>query len=1601
MPDGSINANIEESYLGPKNSFGLEDVNKVTIKREKNQQLSKKRPWTFIVDFDIKLSTILLNARLLPSLNTQYKLIRASANGTMGKDIKFELKVFEHGMVFEVVNTNVNDVNDYSDTFALPLPHIYVEGNQKFWSLNDVLSNKTNITSHLTLKEGNYYDIMIEVGKIEHSFSTDLLNQILFAEQSFRSELTHVLKRISKLKMQPLDEVISNQSSSTINPNPALFNINIKGEGIPWFQLTASTPTSTAIRFTLDNPTLTLTNRYKMMSESLDKMINPWIGRAKVQVNVKLGQFYKNAMFEEVDSELQELATFMTQISAQNEEISLNSPNNYVFSLNRPILYIKSTAIDKAILLWLNYKNTYDFWREERYKFYSSAVDENDEFDVSRNNETQSSDMNLNLSLSIQNGLYVCMPLYSTDCNDNLSALLISLQRSEITVSIKKELACAADFNSFKISFIENFDEHSLSDSWLEKNTGDSNHSNFCYFPHGSYKLFSSASKPKGNERAKWILSIKSHMKGMTIDFSDKIGKFLSLLTQTFSNFGNSDECDYHQEEYSSIGDDDINSELTDSDDEFHSLGEKEDRTRWLERKMHQKSILVTDLMQCHLDEIKIEHERRKLHKLELAKFKQFRKSVVEKIKRRAGAKNSKDKGTSYDFHNDYKSYKEEQKLPSFIRLSKIAEESKKDIKYIVEDTEKIDMSIDVQLNIESGQCILRCNPIKLPNFNANLNSSRLPMKPSSKNLNHLVSNTQEDKYSVKLAIPSVGVKVFYTSNDPLTCKPEDIAKIFNEEIKERKSHKNGCFYLALELAHMPQETKVTPLLADYLEQVIEPLPQHFFEPSSPIQHTDVLSDGMPIVAIDTSGLPLDVLFHLNVQSSTIRFEGQQIKNNAADCLLTLPRLTLMASTRKYNELDRTVAGIHISAMLSNFSLSIYSPHQQSTSHDALSLGLDSLSICVSRTKNPPTPEEPNRIQLVITTTIGVANFNYDLRRLSELLAFPKPWYRKILVKRIFLGEYAVNTNERRFSSSTFNMPSERIQLTKGVRNDQTNTNHHDVKLKFVASALFSLQWKELKVKAQMSNTMGNTEWNALKGSIRGNFDINSDGQRKFNILFKLDSSLLQANGGAISGNLGINKLFIALQHGKEEKKPPKNCLKLQLGYFESQIEWMSRTIFVGKFTEPKIEITDEWKTENDEECSQSFCFVNLSGAWSDLQMIITKNTISDFIKITSKLHNFFNEQLSSSRFVWGSEYDLGKLPGISSSDNISLSDSDNGSTSGDSLESSFDYACKRYWHRIMDILTLLQLQKPDLLSFPINSNDGTIIGGTIELDAQKASVVCMHGDMNASEWALFHLSEVGAFFKTWTKCCFMDKDEKETGLNIEQKLDLKLGNHGIHGMSISECKGLVCRVHQARNFMVHNNASISFCLSSIIDDALKNTSLHNPHNIPPTYKHKVVELFILPAFEAVLNTAQRQHSRKSLDVNQVVDCSFICDFHDLVSLLPDPNAQLGFLPKLIQSYKISDTDQQHSDKNTDSSKSTKDPRKYECHTWHVDPRLQFLNTNRSKWNSPVIDDILKILKIYDYRKTIPKFLQRGVLDNADVIVAFLVKEVLSLAKKD
>ncbi|KAJ1353025.1 hypothetical protein KIN20_009565 [Parelaphostrongylus tenuis] len=931
------------------------------------------------IKFDFETSTIELRALLLPSLLARYRLNRGYSSGVTGNAAKWTAAIENHHVEF-----CVSSAGKPMDTFTLALPAIAVNGEYTV----DKGDAAPATSKTLLYREGGYLKMNVTLGQVNHSFTTDLLNQILFAEQSFRSELSAL---ISRLRAERSGWAPTTSGMSQVDKQPSLlFFLTVKGQGVPWLQLTAATPTATAVRFTIESLDAELTNRWVVKEQGSAK--ERLFGAAAIQFNAKLGQLVKVAEYEELQAELQEFATFMTQVRVENKESSSHQSYSYHIALNRPILLIKSSAVDKAILLWLNYKNTYDYWRAERSRVVRAANKRSNSLQHAVFSQPQvTQGINMNLSLAINNGMYVCMPLYSQDLTDGMPALVLSLQKSDVSVCIVKELACQASFHGFKLNFIDNFDELSLSES-VKEATGETQ-TNYFFFPQGTYQLCSQASG--GADDAKWVLSVRSQMRGMVIDLDQRIGKFTKMVVSTFSSLGDSEN--YIDDKLSNVSDDDDN--MIEGGNELKKL-RPEERVLWMERKMHEQSTLVSNLIASKASEKRIDAERSKLRQYELIRFKEFRRSMIEKIRRRTAKREEK---TSRALSNN-----------DLQRLARVASE----VRTAESDdsgrgqTESVQMHIDVQISIETGQCTLRTAKQEA--------LAMVPVivkKPSSKDLRTKALISSHPANLTRFSIPSLDMRGHYLSakaasaSPPLSLKePFMSAASMANPLQSQPNSKSkcGCFYLATALASMPTETVVTPHLADYLEQVLDPLPISSGATVTSAPTVNETQEGMShIVGMDTSVLPMDVLFFLTVQSSTIRFDGQQQRSSAADCLLKLPCLSLMASTRR-SVGDTYVGGVDFSATLSAFSLSIYSPHQQSTAHDALSLTLDHLSFVVSRSKNSST-ETDNRVKFVLTSNIGAAEFNYDMRRLSELMAFPKPWYRAAIARRVFFGDQAVS----------------------------------------------------------------------------------------------------------------------------------------------------------------------------------------------------------------------------------------------------------------------------------------------------------------------------------------------------------------------------------------------------------------------------------------------------------------------------------------------------------------------------------------------------------------------------------------------------------------
>lgn len=56
---------------------------------------------------------------------------------------------------------------------------------------------------------------------------------------------------------------------------------------------------------------------------------------------------------------------------------------------------------------------------------------------------------------------------------------------------------------------------------------------------------------------------------------------------------------------------------------------------------------------------------------------------------------------------------------------------------------------------------------------------------------------------------------------------------------------------------------------------------------------------------------------------------------------------------------------------------------------------------------------------------IGSASFKYDMRRLTEILAFPRAWYRRSIVRRLFLGDLTRTVPNSVYSDHSNNVEPE------------------------------------------------------------------------------------------------------------------------------------------------------------------------------------------------------------------------------------------------------------------------------------------------------------------------------------------------------------------------------------------------------------------------------------------------------------------------------------------------------------------------------------------------------------------------------------------------
>ncbi|XP_053959943.1 bridge-like lipid transfer protein family member 1 isoform X1 [Anastrepha ludens] len=611
-----------------------------------------------VMQFNILLHSLSINAALLPSLQAQYRMNCVSSTGVTGNRAKFVIDLPTHTLSFNTKIQVRNEMNLPSEAcIALPPVHVSAE------YIPEHRQEETERVEGIILRRGGYVNASAEIGEFERCLTTDLLNHLVFVQKVFMREINEVLQKVyGGEKPVPLwsEDSVDTASVQESSLKRILFSINISMKRI---QLTATTPCSSAVRFETGTLELHLSNRVKNLGEGNDRKM---FGKAHIDFNLSLGQIIRNVIFDEAEPEFQQYAFFHTTIGLRNafQDELLNEDKELVLlKLKRPLLYIQPIAVDKAILVWLNYKNAYEYWAEKRANLSYENSQTFDRVAFGQISNIAASNLStLFLQLTVED-MGICVPLnqpanpWSTRSFhdfESKGAVVITLENTIISACNSGSLVSKGKFQGLCLRFADDFE--TTLDDW--KPNANEPIMNVCVVSEGTYEVCSRTTAAKKMENAKWLLNVKWQMEGVDIHLDINIGKQLSSLGHTLTMLTGFEE-------------DDTNMESPDSDEGDHSCRDTYVRRRefdnlpsfvfdptidskkrsfMMEKEMAEQLKIINDLRTLGASHNTVAHEERRLQELQAICYKYFRRDMIQKWKRPSLRRPMKTSSRSYSF---------------------------------------------------------------------------------------------------------------------------------------------------------------------------------------------------------------------------------------------------------------------------------------------------------------------------------------------------------------------------------------------------------------------------------------------------------------------------------------------------------------------------------------------------------------------------------------------------------------------------------------------------------------------------------------------------------------------------------------------------------------------------------------------------------------------------------------------------------------------------------------------------------------------------------------------------------------------------------------
>ncbi|KAF6734631.1 uncharacterized protein FQA47_004048 [Oryzias melastigma] len=789
---------------------------------------------------------------------------------------------------------------------------------------------------------------------------------------------------------------------------------------------------------------------------------------------------------------------------------------------------------------------------------------------------------------------------------------------------------------------------------------------------------------------------------------------------------------------------------------------------------------------------------------------------------------------------------------------------------------------------------------------------------------------------------------------------------------------------------------------------------------------------------------------------------------------------------------------------------------------DSLSINLEFVKVSLSRMRRTGGPTfiesfippkggkmDTTLINISAVCDIGSASFKYDMRRLSEILAFPRAWYRRSIARRLFLGDQTINlpasgpatpdstenisqhlspescrkayfrtwdgtqhvpqspsvfsehaTGSNMSPSSLGHLKSPAPGRTRSVsdssaprRDSVTKTSTPSFGKNGKAAGqqgspwetlvVFAINLKQLTVQMNMSNVMGNNTWTTSGLKSQGRLSVGSNRDREISMSVGLGRSKLDSKGGVVGGNIDVNTLEMVSHISEHPNQQPSHKIQITMGSTEARVDYMGSSILMGVFSNADLNLQDEWKvnlcTVDSSISEKSEIFVHGDLHWDIFQVIISRSTTPDLIKIGMKLQEFFTQQFDTSKralSTWG--------PGPYLPPKTPVINADKGAA-----ELYMDAAHHRHWPGVLKVIAGCHIS---LFQVPL-PEDAVQLGGSMSLHGNHMTLACFHGpNFRSKSWALFHLEEPNIAF--WTEAQKIWEDgSKDESTYIVQTLDFHLGHNTMvtkpcgalespmatitkitrrrhenppHGVAtVKEWFNYVTAMRNEelnllRNVEANNQESGA---------ANKSSSLLSSFRGSSSYNHETETIFALPRMQLDFKSIHVQDpdepSLTESSSKPKVECSVVTEFTDHICVTMDAEL-IMFLHDLVSAYLKEKRERQfffsfsalfaprmfsarpgqkspttaNDDSSSDKDKeeginyTTVDWREFMCNTWHLEPTLRLISWTGRKIDPVGVDYILQKLGFHHARTTIPKWLQRGVMDPLDKVLSVLIKKL-------